>query len=431
MKVLLVNPISPKNDLISGRKRQPLCLAWIASILRQNGHFVDLMDMNALERQILPLDRGYDWVVVTSSPLDRWETPYLDYSEAIKTIKKCKHKNIKTILIGPHGTVTPELILQQAPEIDIIVRGEPERTVEEIISGASLERIKGISYIKNKHIQHNPDSEPIDLNILPIPAYDLLPMDKYEYNVKDFPQPFTIMETSRGCPHQCIFCFKAMHGTTYRARTPENVIKEIKYLVDNFGIKSIYFQDLEFTLDRKRVIEICRLIKQNGFKIHWACASRVQDADEELLKAMKDAGCESISFGVESLSPIILKNIRKGVTPEEIAWASRNCKKTGINFNSFFTEGHPGETSKTVEEFFRNAFRYKIKPRRKRLAVIPYPGTQLFKIAQDKGMIKEDNWWQEAKRLQGKVGTGDFRKKTIKSWLYFILTKLYFKFFKK
>ena len=222
-----------------------------------------------------------------------------------------------------------------------------------------------------------------------------------------------------------------MHGNVYRVRTPENVIKEIKYLVKNFGVKSIYFQDLEFTLDRERVIKICQLIKQNKLKIHWACASRAQDVDEELLKAMKSAGCKSISFGVESLSPTILKNIKKGVMPEKIAEAHYLCQKTGINFNGFYTIGHPGENTATVEESLERAFRYKINHPRKRSIVIPYPGTQLFKIAEEKGMVKKDDLWQEAKRLRGKINTHNFQRKTIKAWLYLIMIKIYFKIFKK
>ena len=431
MRILIVNPPSPKNDLIIGRKRQPLCLAWIASILKHNGHSVELIDMNALDMENLAINKNYDWAIITSAPIDRWETPYLDYSEAIKIIKICKNKKIKTVLVGPHGTVTPELILRQVLELDVVVRGEPERTVEELIAKTSLADIKGISYITNNQFVHNPDRELFDLNTLPLPAYELLPMEKYYYNVKDFPKPFTIMETSRGCPHQCIFCFKAMHGNIYRTRTPENVIEELKYLVNNFGVKSIYFQDLEFTLDRERVIKICQLIRKNKLEIQWACASRVQDADEELLKIMKDAGCKSISFGVESLSPTILKNIKKGITIEKIAWAHHNCKKVGINFNSFFTEGHLGETNLTIEESFKNALKYKIDHPSKRGVVIPYPGTQLFRIAEQEGMIKGNDWWQEAKRLQGKVHAGNFKRKTIKIWLCLILIKLYFKIFKK
>lgn len=222
-----------------------------------------------------------------------------------------------------------------------------------------------------------------------------------------------------------------MHGKVYRTRSPEKVVEEIKYLVDNFGVKSIYFQDLEFTLNRERVIKICELILKNDIKISWACASRAQDVDEELLKIMKDAGCKSISFGVESLSPTILKNIKKEVTPKEIAKAYHLCKKAGINFNGFYTVGHPGENAATVEESLKNAFRYRINHPRKRSIVTPYPGTQLFRIAEEEGMIKKDDLWHEAKRLRGKINSGNFKRKTIKTWLYLILVKLYFKIFKK
>ncbi|MBD3207963.1 MAG: radical SAM protein [Candidatus Nealsonbacteria bacterium] len=428
MRILIVNPPPPKESVIKGgRKRPPLSLAWIASILREEGNFVEIFDMNALRLRELEIDKKFDWLIITSAPLDRWETPYLDYSEAIKIVKKAKNNGIRTILIGPHGTVTPEQLLKDSPEIDFIVRGEPERTVEEIVSGEIKSKIKGISYFQNGKFFHNENGELIELDELPLPAYDLLPMEKYNYNVKDFPKPFTIMETSRGCPYRCIFCFKAMHGKGYRVRSPEKVIEEIKYLVREFGIKSIYFQDLEFTLNRERVMDICKSIIKNNIKISWACASRVNDVDLELLKTMKKAGCKNISFGVESLSPIILEKIKKGTSLKEIARAYNLCQEAGINFNGFYTVGHPGESAKTVEESFKNAFKYKINYPKKSALVVPYPGTQLFKMAKEKGLIKGENLWLEAKLLRGRIDTGDFERKTLKTWLYYLLIKILYK----
>lgn len=415
MKILIVNPSS---DLVVNRKRQPLSLAWIASILRNSGYFIKLIDMNALGVKNIEVDDEYDWLVITSAPLDRWETPRLDYSGAIKIVKFCKEKGIKTILIGPHGTVTPELILKQFPEIDIIVRGEPEKTVEEIISGAPVTVIRGISYYKDGKITHNPDRELIDLNELPIPAYDVLPMEKYHYNVSDFPKPFTIIESSRGCPYRCVFCFKAMHGNLYRPRTPENVIKEIEYLVNNFNIKSIYFQDLEFTLDKERVIKICQLIRQNNWDISWGCASRVQDIDEELLMNMKLAGCKIISFGVESLSNSILNNIKKGVKREKVKEVKKMCDKHGITFNPFYTQGHIGESKETIIESLRYArligLSHPLHPGK----IIPYPGTELF----DAGKIDIQRiGWRGLEFVAGKVNIKEeYDGLPLKAYYYYL-----------
>jgi len=405
-------------------------LAGIASILRNKGHEIKLIDMNAMEMETSPVVHETEYLIITSSPMDRWETPYLDLTNAYKVIKTYKDIGAKIILTGPHGTLTPDEIFSKSKDIDIILRGETEETVSELFEHLDdLKTVKGLSYRDKGKIAHNEDRELIkDLDVLPLPAYDLLPMDKYNYNVNEdlLPSPFTIVETSRGCPYNCIFCLKVMHGgRKYRVKSPEKVIEELKYLQDKFQIKSVYFQDLEFTIDKDRVRKICDLMAKKGIKLNWACAARVNDMDDSLVEIMAKAGCKSISFGVESLSRKILNNIQKGTTPEMIANAYEICRKHGVNPNSFYTQGHYGETKATMTESLKNAYKFNIPhPLNRGAEIIPYPGTQLFEMGKKEGVIKEGTW-DEIKQLRGKIGTEpDYKKTTLKALSYFILAKI-------
>lgn len=404
------------------RPRQPLGLAWISAVLRKEGHHTKLIDMSILEKDTSNIIEGTTHLIITSSPLDRWETPYLDLSTFYTLIKNYKKIGSKVIVTGPHGTVTPDLLLDECPEIDIIMRGEAEETVKDLFKNFdNLENILGISFRKDGKNIHNPARPLIeDLNTLPLPDYEQLPMDKYVYG-DALPGPFTIMESSRGCPYQCVFCLKAMHGgRKYRVRTPENIIHEIEYLQKNFGIKSIYFQDLEFTILRPRVHTFCDLMIEKGITLNWSCASRVNDADEKMFAHMKEAGCKSISFGVESMAPEVLKKTKKGTTPEMIKNAYDICQKTGINFNAFYTQGHPGETKETMAESLKQGWKMGIPhPLDRGAKIIPYPGTELYERAKEQGLIK-DGTWEEVANLRGKVETEEgYDQHTLKSLYYF------------
>jgi len=430
VKIAVINPTAPKNDMLKGRFRQPLGLAWITSILKNDELNVELIDMNALQTEGTPIVDKVTHLIITSSPIDRWETPYLNLENVFKIIKEYKKEGAVTILTGPHGTLTPDQMFKDCPETDIIMRGEAEATVKDLFKNLEhLSRVKGISYKTKGKIEHNEKRELIeDLDTLPIPAYNQLPMDKYHYNVAQelLPSPFTIIETSKGCPYRCVFCLKAMHGgTKYRVRSPENVIEELKYLKENFGLKSFYTQDLEFTIDEERVIKICKLMIDEKLDLSWACTSRVNDVTDELLGWLKKAGCKSISFGIESLSKKILNNVKKGTTPEMIQNALKLCKKHEILFNRFYTQGHLGETKKTMEESLKNALKYKIPhPLDRGAKIIPYPGTEVYEKAKEEGLVKTGTW-EEVGELAGKVGTEKgYDKPTLKSLYYFLLLRL-------
>jgi len=430
-EILIINPDFKNRDIVGYRPRQPLSLAYVYSILKKDFKFhVDLLDFNIDTIKNIPQNMNYDYLIITSSSIDRWETPYINYKPCLETIQALKFmfKNMKVILTGPHGTSTPGLLFEQSIHIDIIVRGEPEDAIRDIFNGERLESIQGISFKRDGKVFNNKDrADFVDLDKLPFPGYEVLKMDKYEYN--DFsilPKPFTIMETSRGCPHGCVFCYKVMHGNKYRYRSAKNIVDEIDMLQKKFNIKAVYFQELEFAVIKQKVMDFCNELIKRRVKINWACAARCSDIDEEMLELMKESGCKRISFGVESLSETILKNIKKGESLASIIKSRRLCNKYKIDFNSFTIIGFPGETSKTVSESIWNSLRFNVPYRYGNSELRAYPYTKLWEAGvKEKTINLTSNPWEETRRTIGKISNdGSYTKKTFLIKMLLILQQI-------
>ena len=414
MKIFILNPLLFTEKLHNiSRKRQPLSLAYIASLLRKDNE-IKLLDANAenisLEK-VLEIIKEFDpeILVMTSTPVDRWEVPSHSHiklliDNIIKTVNTLNITN--TILIGSHGTIIPEEILRKT-KANFVVRSEPEMIVFNLVNAiknkTSLDQVAGISYLKDDKFINNPDAERNNaLDDMPWPAYDLLPMDKYAYTFSDIPRPFSLMITSRGCPFNCIYCLKAMLPHKYIVRSPQNVIDEIKYLIDNFGIKGIYFQDWEFCIHKKRVEEICDLILKNNLEFTWGCNARAPDLTDELMAKMKSAGCKRINMGFETASQKILDISQKRTTVEQFKEAIRICRKHDINIGAYAILNLPGETRKTIAETEKFLAEHDVKTLSTPNLPIPYIGTGLYdKLVEQEG---RDIAWEDLEKYAGKVG---------------------------
>lgn len=275
--ILILNPkVADALDVVKYRPRQPLCLLYLVNIIRKEfGFRVVFRDLNF--REITDLDlREFEILVTTSTPLDRWETPQFDYTPALRLITAVKRENqdIVTILTGTHGTVTPDLMFDECSALDVVVRGEPENIMRDFFGGKRIDEIPGISYRAYGGRVHNPCSrEFVDLDSLPIPAYEEIDFNDYHHTYDLLPAPFTIVESSRGCPHQCIYCCKVMFGERYRSRDPQLVHDELVLLKRLYGVRSVYFQDLEFTINKARVRRLCKLMIESDLKMIWGCCS--------------------------------------------------------------------------------------------------------------------------------------------------------------
>jgi radical SAM superfamily enzyme YgiQ (UPF0313 family) len=257
---------------------------------------------------------------------------------------------------------------------------------------------RGVWYKERGRVVKN-EPQPLidDLDSLPFPAWELLPYHKYdggETNRKGM--PFLTILTSRGCPYGCYYCpYPVAQGRKWRARSSENVVEELEYLIKGLGAKTILFRDPEFTLDRKRTMEICEKIMERGLRFAWRCETRIDHLDEELIVLMGKAGCFGINLGIESVNEEVLMNLERRPFPLEKAIEIVNaCKINDIEAYCFFIIGLPGDTKESINKMVD--FAIKLKPPFVQFTVAtPYPGTKLESWARERGYI-QNNFTLEA-----------------------------------
>lgn len=395
MKILLVNP---KIKIWNTPTQISLGLASVAAVLEKASHRVEVYDA-MVERTSLSgkIKKGkYDLVGITAT------TPAIKQAWEVAALVK-KYSRAKVVLGGAHPSALPEESLKK-PAVDLIVRGEGEETILEVcrvLSGRrSLAKVAGISYRRGSKIIHNPPRKLItNLDRLPFPAYHLFRLGRYSVTqpLKDRPsqnaRAFYIM-TSRGCPFGCTYCFKGIFGRTWRARSPENVLREWEYLVKQLGATEIGVQDDVFNLDKARAKKICDLlVKKKLNHIPWITNNgiRADRVDLTLMRKMKAAGCKRVAFGVESGSQKILDRIQKNLKLTQVRRAFVLAKKAGLPAMGFFMFGNPGEDKKTMEQTIRLAI--DLDPDTAHFSVAtPFPGTPLYQQVLSQGKLLVKNW---------------------------------------
>lgn len=320
---------------------------------------------------------------------------------AIKTLESIKKrkKDIITIIGGLHATFLDELLLKNYKFIDIVVRGEGEETLYELINNLkkkkSIDKILGISFRKGEKILRNKDHPFIqDIEKLPLPAYDLFPMNKYPLppDIKGEVKQTSLITTSRGCPMGCKFCETTnAWGKGVRSTSAKKLFEQMKYLHNKFGIDYIRFADDLFTLKKDKVMKFCELVIKEKLPIRFRIQARVDTVDEEVLKMLKKAGCDLIEYGAESGSDKVLKAMGKNITIEKIKKAVELTKKAGIELKYFLIVGSleegPNETLETFKLIKEtNPDWIGIN------ALTIYPGTEVYNIAKKEGLINDDIW---------------------------------------
>lgn len=404
MKIVLV---FPPNIYQTKQSMPPLGIAWIAAVLREAG-FKDVAIIDSIAHRysnediIDLLKRGSKPDIIGIS----FGTQIRFSAFELARLMKKNFPGVPIVAGGPHPTLTAQDTLENIPEIDFIVRGEGEvsflNLVRGIESGADLTTVKGISFRSQQgKIVHNPPESPIyDLDKLPLPARDLLSMDKYEQKTTLSRKRATSIISSRGCPYWCLYCSTSEQwGHSIRHRSVQNVVDEIEFLLKTYPfLEGIRFFDDVFTMDKKRVIEICREILRRKLNFVWECEARANTIDEEIVGEMKKAGCEFIDLGIESGSDRILKNIKKGITVSQAIQAAKIIKKAGIGLKVFFMHGLPGETYEDIKKtvFLSRHLFYDLKVEGTTQGITAiYPGTALEKIAKDSGTLPKDFSWSK------------------------------------
>ena len=408
MKVLVTNPPWPgpgygaRSDVRWPHKRSdkfieyPIYLAYLVAILEKAGVEVEFVDAVVEEMSIPDFANAAakinpDMVVIECS------TPSIEYDLLTTKSLKERMSDVFVVLVGSHPTFFHREIMKENPQIDAICRGEFDLTVKNLAvtlsNGDKLDKVKGITYRNKEGIQVNQDCPLIqNLDELPFPARHIVKGNHYRQGTFTGKQ-CTTMVSSRGCPHRCTYCLwpRTLYGNRFRARSTENVVAEMEQVVRDYHIDEIYFDDDSLALNRARILGICQLINQKGIKVKWIPQCRVDSMDEEVLKAMKEAGCHYIRFGVESGSQKMLDIMKKGTTLAQIKRAFELCRKVGIKTQAFFLFGIPGETPQTIRETIE--FAKKLRPDSAQFAVvIPHPGTDLYEICQGEGWLKYSSW---------------------------------------
>jgi len=356
MKTLLINPEAPKVIPSVGGHGNVLSLglAYIAAVLEQY-HEVEVIDNNVEKLNRDQLKRRIEQInpEVIGATSDSFS---FSNAKDIATIAKETDKNIIVVVGGPHPNVWPKKSLEDNC-FDISVYGEGEATAvelwEKLEKGDDISNVDGIAYKKNGKIIVNPRRKLIEeLDSIPFPVRHLFPINKYPRRFLDLrTMPGDTISTSRGCPYSCNYCSnRIIYGRIYRYRSPENIVNEIALLVKEYGTKAIYFREDIFTINKKRVIGICDEIRNRGIKIDWACESRVDTVDGEMLNSMKDAGCKTVWFGVESGSQEMLDRLNKQITVQQVKKTFDLCRKVGIRAGASFMIGIPGETVENIHK---------------------------------------------------------------------------------
>jgi len=379
----------------------PPGIAYLGATAHQAGHEVLLIDsgLRTISQIIQDVrEVSPDLVGVTCWTIDRnmvWEL--------CAALKKAAPKAF-LVLGGPHATIYPEHILKKTHASAVIV-GEGEKTFAEflkaLVEGKDLGDVNGM-VLRNEDgsVFYTAPRTPIqNIDSIPRPYYAGFRNFKFSHygGFPPLPRPTAAIISSRGCIFDCNYCASVQFwGRRWRFRSPENVLEEIGWLVENLRVRSIYFFDDNFPANKKRAIAICEGIIKNGWDLQWACCSHVKMMNRELLEVMKASGCVTIDFGVESGSDKILKNTNKRQTRKDIEKAFDLIHKIGILPRAYLMVGCPGEDESTIDETIDLIGR--IKPRSSIGANILWllPGTAFYEDAVKNGYISKDYWLESS-----------------------------------
>ena len=412
MKVVLIVPPGGyyAERWQKGSLMPSLGIGYIAAVLEKNNFDVKIIDARVegyTQAKLLKIlkELNPDIAGLTFTTENRFD--------AFDTMRRIRETVPNAILVagGPHVSLAADDTLTHIAELDYVVRGEGEHSFLELLNslkdGKGVDDVNGISFRRDGILVNNPPRQLIrDLNEVPFPARHLFPWEKYNFTLevpgKGKFKAANIM-TSRGCPYGCNFCATSnMWGRSCRMRTPENIIEEVELLVDRYRAKAIWIFDDTFTVSKKRIFRFCELLKEKKISIHWFCEIRVDTVTKELLAEMKDAGCFSVGYGVESGSQRIIDEvIKKKIKLDDVKKVTEWCTELGIMTNPFFIFSHPEETMDDIAmtmDMIRNW------PKNSSISLSllhVYPGTPLERVAKEKGIIPVDfSWSVKDKRVE-------------------------------
>jgi len=411
--------LSPPSRSIN-HYRPPVALLYLAGYLEKNGFDVDIVDITLdnqirnkifyqnIKKQLKQIEKEIINQVKQIHPDIVGITCYTpEYFEVLSLAKKIKktNPNAKIVAGGIHPTFYPEDFTYSRSPFDFVVLGEGEITLLDLVKNIDNQKkwpkIKSIAFFdqKSKKMVITP-KRPLheDLDELANPAYHKINMEYYTtanpYAIRGVFTRCVYVLSSRGCPSSCTFCvakkIREFSGSKIctRLRSPEHLFKEIKMLKEKYEIDSFYFIDDLFTLNKNQVKQFCRLVEKSRLRLIWGCSSKVTTVDYRTLKAMRDAGCVQIDFGVERGSDEALRLIKKGITVKIIKRVFVDCQRLGIRTFANMLVNLPQETEKDLDDILQ--LLNEIKATIVSVNIFtPYPGTEIFE-EHDTGITKDD-----------------------------------------
>lgn len=395
MKICLINPPNTYelvgNDPVIIKDQQgvypPLGILYIAACMQQAGYEVSVIDAQAEDLNHTQIAERVHEIKPDVVGLTAMTFTLVDVKLTVQEIRK----KLKTIIIigGPHTAIYPdECFEKEGLNADYVIVGEGEKTLVRLCQDIEMGKAKDRIYRQLSFIE--------DLNELPFPARELTLVDKY-YSVLSEDTPTTTAFSSRGCPFSCAYCDRPALGKGFRAMNATRVADEMQWCQEH-GIKEIFFYDDTFSVSMKRVMEICSEVKRRNIKIKWDVRTRVNVVNDDLIKNMKEAGCERIHFGVETGNPRVVKELQKGTSIEQVEKAFDLCKKYNVKTLAYFMMGNPTETMEDIKDTL--ALSRRIKPDFMQMTILsPFPATQIYLRALQEGVVEGDPWRDYARRI--------------------------------
>ena len=400
-RILLIYPPSPvmnredrcqqpTKELIVIPPLPPTDLMYLAAVAEQEGleaKIVDYSQGGDLEKDLKEFKP--DYIVANVA------TPTFKNDISVMTIAKEICPDIVTIAKGAAFLTVAFEVMYFQKDLDIIICGEPEETLKEIVRGNPFESIKGIYYrddVRVKFTGARPFIE--DLDNLPFPARHLV--DNNLYRRPDNNKVQAVIKVSRGCPFHCFFCLATpVSGAKVRKRSPENIVAEIRECVEKYGITNFVFWSDIFNIDKEWTLDLCQKIIDSGLKITWSANTRADTADEEMAIKMYESGCRLVSIGVESGSQEMLDKIGKKITLDDVRLTVKIFKKAGIKIYNYFVIGLPWEDEDTVEDTIDFAIELD-SDFISFYTATPLPGTRFYDYAKANRLIDSDTSFSSA-----------------------------------
>ena len=398
MRILLVDPPKPRWWLLADTVMPPIGLAYIAGYLRARGLWVRILDCTALR---------WDWGRLREA-ISRLEPdvvgvggPTCYAKRALKVLRIAKEElgpDVLTVAGGPHFTFTAEESLLENAFLDVVVVGEGEITMYELVrafsEGRPLSSVRGIAFRDSSGRVVKTGERPLirNLDALPLPAWDMLPMERYR--LVAWGKRATMLVSSRGCPFKCSFCSERIFWrNVWRPHGPRRVVDEMELVAERYGKDLIWFGDDTFNLDRGRNVAICKEIIERGLNVAWGIEARADliARDKDIIGLMKEAGLFWVLIGVEAASDVELRRLGKGITLSHVKKAFKVLRDHDIITQAMFIIGERYDTRESILAKERLAEELDAD-----FAIFtpltPFPGTPLYELAEREGWIEVRDW---------------------------------------